>query len=29
VRSEEASDLKKSMQEALIDYKKLLKHEVK
>ena len=29
VRSEEAKDLKKSMQEALVDYKKLLKHEVK
>jgi hypothetical protein len=29
VRSQEASDLKESMQEALVDYKKLLKHEVK
>ena len=29
VRSEEAHDLKKSMQEAMADYKKLLKHEVK
>ena len=29
VRSEESKDLKKSMQEALVDYKKLLKHEVK
>ena len=29
VRAQEANDLKKSMQEAMLDYKKLLRHEVK
>ena len=29
VRAQEADDLKKSMQEAMVDYKQLLKHEVK
>ena len=29
VRGEEAEDLKHSMSEALSDYKKLLKHEVR